>query len=252
MNYQSIYEQFIADRRSKAHAFGTYTESHHVVPRSLGGDDAAENLIDLSPEDHFFAHLLLAKIHGGMLWVPVVMWLGGERRNWAGRRSRLGYGWAKRAVIKAVSGSAAHQYDHTVYRFEHKGGERFSGTQAEIAIAFNLTRSGVNLLVKEKIASLRGWYLEGKRPQFVGRGSRKGMSHPMAVQTKTRFLHVDGREFVGTQYELHLVHGVSKSGACELVNGKRSVTLGWYVEGRPPRSLGRAASYIRSQSEIAA
>jgi hypothetical protein len=247
MNYQSIYDQFIADRRSKKHGVDTYTESHHVLPRSLGGGDGSENLIDLLPEDHFFAHLLLAKIHGGMLWVPVVMWLGGDRRNWAGRRSRLEYGWAKKAAIQTVSGSGAHQYDHTVYRLEHKDGRTFHGTQAEISVALGLTRSGVNLLVKGKMASLRGWYLEGKRPPFMGRGSRKGTSHPMAVQTKTKFIHVDGRKFVGTQYELHLVHGVSKSGACELVNGKRSVSLGWYVEGRPPRSLGRAASYLQGQ-----
>ena len=72
MNYQRIYEAFIADRREREAAViesGVYVERHHITPRSLGGGDEPENLIALTAGDHFFAHLCLAKIHGGNQWM---------------------------------------------------------------------------------------------------------------------------------------------------------------------------------------
>ena len=68
MNYERIYKEFIADRRSKEAGLTGYTEKHHILPRSLKGSDEPENLIRLTPSDHYFAHLLLAKIHGGTQW----------------------------------------------------------------------------------------------------------------------------------------------------------------------------------------
>ena len=65
MNYQRIYDEFIADRRSKESSLTGYTEKRHILPRSLGGDNSKSNLIKLTAQDHYFAHELLAKIYGG-------------------------------------------------------------------------------------------------------------------------------------------------------------------------------------------
>lgn len=72
MNYVRLYRLFIASRRLKEVSLTGYAETHHIQPRSLGGSDDAANLIRLSAEDHFFAHLLLAKAHGGEMWYAVV------------------------------------------------------------------------------------------------------------------------------------------------------------------------------------
>lgn len=75
MNYERIYNEFIADRRVKEAdliASGEYKERHHIVPRSMGGSDDAENLIALTAGDHFKAHYLLAEAHGGRQWFSVV------------------------------------------------------------------------------------------------------------------------------------------------------------------------------------
>jgi hypothetical protein len=71
MNYERIYNEFIADRRIKEASLTGYTEKHHIVPRCMGGDDSDANMIALTPGDHFFAHLLLAQAHGGKQWVAV-------------------------------------------------------------------------------------------------------------------------------------------------------------------------------------
>lgn len=39
-----------------------YLETHHILPRSLGGKDTKENLVNLTAREHFLAHLLYEKI----------------------------------------------------------------------------------------------------------------------------------------------------------------------------------------------
>ena len=43
-----------------------YSEVHHVVPRSLGGSDDADNLIRLTARQHYVAHWMLWKAIGGV------------------------------------------------------------------------------------------------------------------------------------------------------------------------------------------
>ena len=42
-----------------------YTETHHILPRSLGGTDDIDNLVELTAREHFICHWLLTKIHTG-------------------------------------------------------------------------------------------------------------------------------------------------------------------------------------------
>lgn len=63
MNYKNVYNQLIEKRRSNPLPDNIYGEIHHIIPRSLGGDDSPENLIRLSAREHFIAHMLLAEIY---------------------------------------------------------------------------------------------------------------------------------------------------------------------------------------------
>lgn len=42
-----------------------YTEKHHIIPKSLGGNDSKENIVVLTTREHFIAHLLLTKCTNG-------------------------------------------------------------------------------------------------------------------------------------------------------------------------------------------
>lgn len=42
-----------------------YTESHHIIPRSMGGTDDPSNLVKLSAREHFVCHKLLVKMVTG-------------------------------------------------------------------------------------------------------------------------------------------------------------------------------------------
>jgi len=60
MNYKKIYQNII-DKRKLETPEG-YTETHHILPRSLGGSDDTENLIKLTAREHFICHYLLSKM----------------------------------------------------------------------------------------------------------------------------------------------------------------------------------------------
>lgn len=92
MNYKKIYQSFIENRLKNPSRNGEYFERHHIVPRSLGGNDDDENIISLSIRDHVFAHALLAKIHGGSMWYAYWMMVNGvasERAKRSGQMIRV-------------------------------------------------------------------------------------------------------------------------------------------------------------------
>jgi hypothetical protein len=47
--------------RCKDRTLNEYTEKHHILPRSLGGGNDDDNLVKLTPREHYIAHLLLPK-----------------------------------------------------------------------------------------------------------------------------------------------------------------------------------------------
>ena len=234
MDYERIYREFIADRKGKPKPEG-YTERHHILPRSLGGGDEPENLISLTAEDHFFAHLLLARIHGGPMWCPVALMIGGVRRGWRARRSRRAYGWAKRAMARNMSGENAHQFDWTIYDFRHKDGREWSGRQADMP-SLGLSRSLSNMLIKGRVKSARGWYF-ADAPQ----PTRSGAAHPSYNSEEMLFRHVDGRAFYGTSFELAQHAGIPHGKASNIRSGRQRVASGWYRGGFPPLPNGRGA-----------
>lgn len=80
MNYQRIYSSLIEFR--KANVPDGYSEKHHAVPRSLGGDNSKSNIVKLTAREHFIAHRLLAKIHGGRMWAALAyMSRGGTKSS---------------------------------------------------------------------------------------------------------------------------------------------------------------------------
>jgi hypothetical protein len=61
--YTRWYYNIIDRARSRAPA--GYIEKHHIIPRSLGGDNSKDNLVGLTAREHFVCHLLLTKMTTG-------------------------------------------------------------------------------------------------------------------------------------------------------------------------------------------
>jgi hypothetical protein len=64
MNKYTKWYNNITDK-AKNRTLDCYTESHHIKPRSMGGLDTLDNLVDLTPREHFICHWLLVKMTTG-------------------------------------------------------------------------------------------------------------------------------------------------------------------------------------------
>jgi hypothetical protein len=96
MDYQGIYDRLI--ERARGRKLSGYSERHHVLPRCMGGGNSRENIVRLTPEEHYVAHLLLVKIHPRnfrLLWAASSM-TGANRRQQA-RKNKL-YGCLRRRL----------------------------------------------------------------------------------------------------------------------------------------------------------
>ena len=98
MNYQKVYDDLIAKCQARQSIDG-YKERHHITPKSLGGSNDPSNLVDLTAREHFVAHFLLAKLHGGNQWSSIKRMRGNDDFY---INSRL-YEVARREVAKATS-----------------------------------------------------------------------------------------------------------------------------------------------------
>jgi len=99
MDCIKIYDAIIAKR--KLEPVDGYSESHHILPRALGGDNSQTNLVKLSAREHFIAHLLLAKTYGGSMWAAASFMSRGGVKSASGVKvsSRI-YDMAKREDAK--------------------------------------------------------------------------------------------------------------------------------------------------------
>ena len=235
MNYARIYAAFIDDRRAKQPQAPDYFEKHHIKPRCLGGGDEPENIIRLTPEDHLFAHLLLAWIHGGKLWSAIFLMKGAGRRSggWPVRRiarhHRLVYGIARRRHAAeergkdGLKGSDNGNYNPTIYQWRHLDtGERHSATLHGMWERFGGARATWTSAVTPGSGkhSANGWALDDGVQRIR---SSKGREF--------RFINRDGREFVGTQQAFCEMAGVSVAGGSRVVRHASVTACGWRLHG---------------------
>ena len=96
MNYQTIYNELIARAAIRKNDSKEYYESHHIIPRCLGGSDNRENLVNLTAREHFIAHLCLVKIYpgnGALVRAAVMMACGSAQQKRSANRI---YEWLRK------------------------------------------------------------------------------------------------------------------------------------------------------------
>lgn len=105
MNYKLHYDRLITRAKSRDLNKMIYVESHHIIPSSIGGSDDKSNLVDLLPEEHLLAHLLLVKMYPNseqLLYAANIM----SHSNGNEYQQRINiktYGWLKRKYSSMMS-----------------------------------------------------------------------------------------------------------------------------------------------------
>ena len=77
MNYEKIYNQIIQrakDENRKKVKGGMYYESHHIIPRCMGGTNDKSNLILLTAKEHYMAHRLLCEVYPNNRLLLFALW----------------------------------------------------------------------------------------------------------------------------------------------------------------------------------
>lgn len=230
MNYQRIYSEFIDDRRLKESELkesGAYFERHHVIPRSLGGDDSDDNLVALTPEDHFFAHVLLAKIHGGKMMRALFAMSnlnnGCQRPDFS---KRMQYGYIRRIVAREYSekysGLNSPTADHSIYTFRNHDGREVTGTRVDIHRLTELSNRSISHLLSGDKFNYNGWFFPDNNDGMTRKELYRTKSSKICKNVYHLFHH-DGREWIGTKVEF-----ADKFGRQLRFQSKNGHCGGWY------------------------
>lgn len=107
MTYSAVYCALISKRvQNPISKDECYCEEHHIIPKSEGGPDSKDNLVNLTAREHYIAHLLLARIYNDKkMWAALWILSNGQQKF----TSRL-YECTREQFIKRMSQSMKGRY----------------------------------------------------------------------------------------------------------------------------------------------
>lgn len=74
MDYQKVYRRIVERGQVREPIKGEYYETHHIVPKCMGGGEEMENLTALTAREHFISHWLLARIYPSHQGITYSFW----------------------------------------------------------------------------------------------------------------------------------------------------------------------------------
>jgi len=95
------YARLVAKAIARGQPAG-YFERHHVVPRSAGGSNAAENIVCLTAREHFLAHWLLYRIYRTPATARAFKLMANDQQRRRGRD----YAHAREVMAQSMRGDA--------------------------------------------------------------------------------------------------------------------------------------------------
>lgn len=77
MDYQRVYDQIVqrAKTNSRVRSGEVYYESHHILPKCMGGTDEEDNLVLLTAREHFICHWLLVRLYPNNYKLMHAFWM---------------------------------------------------------------------------------------------------------------------------------------------------------------------------------
>jgi len=100
MKYNKIYNDII--ERGKSRILAGYKETHHIIPKCIGGTNEKSNLVELTCKEHFICHKLLTEIYPTENKLRYAVRMMATTNNVFGRTYKVGareYSRIKEAVI---------------------------------------------------------------------------------------------------------------------------------------------------------
>ena len=203
-HYLFRYNRFIDSLRSQV--IDGYCEEHHIVPRSHGGSDAKDNLIALTPRQHFVAHWMLWKAYGGNMGRAFFMMSNFGKY---GKVNSKTYAMAREDYSKQVKNQLTGKPAQSKFTEEHRAklrqaklGTKVSDeTKAKISAAQvgrvydDEFKRKVSEGLKGKATRGLGWSQSEETKRKIGEAQvgalnhRYGKKHTMETRLKMKLAH---------------------------------------------------------------
>lgn len=189
--YTKWYFNIINNAVGKLPIVGEYVESHHILPKSMGGVNQKSNIVRVTAKEHFILHHLLTKmcINDGdtnkMKHAFFIMHIHStENRYFTAMSYNIAKNMMSVAKKKISSGKLNPYYgkkhteeilekmrkkrvgricrlDRNIHLFFHADHGEIRCTQQELYTNYNICRKSVNALIKRKLKSYKGWMYLG-------------------------------------------------------------------------------------------
>jgi 5-methylcytosine-specific restriction endonuclease McrA len=131
-NKYTIWYQNIVLKAKDRSLVNTYTETHHIIPKSLGGDNSKENLVKLTAREHFLCHYLLTKMTTGQSQIKMCFAFNAFRRS-SGNQERQLTGHQYEIIRQSVSTARSEFLKGNTYNLGKKRGPLSEETKKKIS-----------------------------------------------------------------------------------------------------------------------
>jgi len=200
-----------------------YFEKHHIVPRSHGGSNKKDNLIALTPRQHFIAHRMLWKAYGGSMARAYFMMSATGKYGKIGSKT---YAMAREDYSKQVVIQMANKPNIPEFTPEHREKLRQAklGTKVSDATKAKISAAQVGRVYDDEF---KRKVSEGKK----GIATR-GTGWQQSEETRNKI----GQAQVGA---LNHMHGKKHSMETRMkmqASHKQRAYLKWISEGNTPES----------------
>jgi hypothetical protein len=213
--YTRIYNTIL--ERAQSRTLTGYTETHHIIPRSLGGSDKSNNLAVLTAREHYICHLLLPKMLTGegkykMLHAYIMM---------SGRRvyKSKSYAVYKKEYSKLLSEQMLGE-GNPMYGVDRKGKKNtfYGRTHSQE------TREKISAGQKKRKLERPESFKTYERTDEHRKAISRARIDSAAVYN---FIHKDESTFTGTTRQLSEMLGSHPAESWKLVKGHYKTHKGW-------------------------
>ena len=229
MNYQKIHDDIILFAKSRDLDPYTHYDTHHVIPRSMGGTNDPSNLVKLTDKEHFIIHTLLWKIYRNRS-MTAALWIMSQNKRYHYREMN-GNRYAKlREEFRE------NQTDRQIYKFENIiTGEIFEGIRKEFRKYANVSYSECSIIVKNGMICSTGYKssTNGINWRLHGATMKRRIPHN-TDHTIYEFMNIfTGEEFHGTRKQFDKENSYRSH---EVIKNIRVVN-GWKLKGATPNRI---------------
>jgi len=218
--------------RKQAKLLLSYTERHHVLPKSMGGTDDEDNLVWLTAEEHLTVHLLLPKMIVDDHNIRKMLLAAVRMANPQSKTQKRIIGDNLIPEIAALRKEAALLHSAYMSKRNSGGNNPFFGKQHTEKTKEKQRKASTNRIVTN---DMRKNYSKGRKKFYEENPERRpqGKCNPRYDFTNYEWKNIfTGEILKATRHEMTERYPALKSNISQVINGNYSHAKGWKIVNR--------------------